>query len=141
MIIGENQFFHSALVSLGLVMSIAMLITIAITRHFSKIRISKEKGYIVTTTIIEIILLFVLPFLTLPTFYLLLRQTFFVIMLQFFAIFFFWKAFRNELAQLFIFFVLSGILIFKIISSQLSNLKFKIFKEKINEKVTGTFSI
>jgi hypothetical protein len=113
-------------------MNIAMLITITITRHSSKIRISKEKRYIITTAIFEIILLFILPLLNLPTFYLLLRQTFFVIILQFFAMVFFWKAFKNELAQLFIFFILLGTLLFKIISGQLSYLKFKIFRVKIS---------
>ena len=131
MIIGENQFFHSFFISLGLIMNIAILFTIIITRHYSKIKIYKEKRYIITTAIFEIIILFILPLLILPTFYLLLSQTLFVIMLQSFAIFFFWKGFKNELAKLSDLSVLFGKLFFKIISSQFSHLKFKIFKIKI----------
>ena len=101
MIIGKNQFLHSTFISIGLVINIAMLISMVISQTLFQKRMAKENIYITITALLETTLLFILPLLILklPPSNLLLIETIVITTIQSFAIVLFWKVFKNELKQ------------------------------------------
>ncbi len=131
MVIGRNYFFHSFYMGIGLVMNIAALVTIIMTRIPFKFDEMRDEGkFLIISAGFELLLLFGLPLHQLQTINLILMQVLVVLIVQSFAAVFFWRASKNELWPLLIFFVIAGSPFAEILAQ-----KFSSFKSRIPEAV------
>ncbi len=136
MLMGRNKFFHAVFVPICLAMTVAALLTILIEKISFKTLTRAESKNIIIAAAVEAFLLFSFSFLWPATLNVIILVAA-TLLMQSVATLFFWKAFQTELEEVIIFSIITGKILTRKASRQLSYFKSKTERIKFTRTLNA----